>query len=157
MPTRRQFNAQMLGSLVTFGLVETLWTRDLFADAVKPTIQKWLADLVAMTKDLRGAKLTDLQFQTKMEELYKRVDLKELCTLIKLDEIEKKPLPDNGASNAGIDLAKIDGLPKDVGFGKPRPKASRRSDSRTGAVSTSSPEGTWSIWRGHGRSETRSS
>ncbi|HUR54384.1 MAG TPA: hypothetical protein VMZ71_09645 [Gemmataceae bacterium] len=118
MHTRRQFSAQMLGSLVTFGLVETLWSRDLFADAVKPTIQKWLADLVAMTKDLRGRTLTDIEFQTKMEELYKQVDLKELCSLIKLDDVAKKPLPDNGASNAGIDLAKIEGLPKDVGFGK---------------------------------------
>lgn len=118
MPTRRQFSAQMLGSLVTFGLVETLWSRDLFADAVKPTIQKWLADLVAMTKDLRGRTLTDTEFQTKMEELYKRVDLKELCSLIKLDDVMKKPLPENGASNAGIDMTKIEGLPKDVGFGK---------------------------------------
>ena len=118
MHTRRQFSAHMLGSLVTFGLVETLWSRDLFANAVKPTIQKWLADLVAMTKDLRGRTLTDTEFQTKMEELYKRVDLKELCSLIKLDDVMKKPLPENGASNAGIDLAKIEGLPKDVGFGK---------------------------------------
>jgi hypothetical protein len=118
MHTRRQFSAQMLGSLVTFGLVETLWSRDLFADAVKPTIQKWLADLVAMTKDLRGRTLTDVEFQTKMEELYKRVDLKELCSLIKLDDVAKKSLPDNGALNAGIDMSKIEGLPKDVGFGK---------------------------------------
>jgi hypothetical protein len=118
MHTRRQFSAQMLGSLVTFGLVETLWSRDLFADAVKPTIHKWLADLVAMTKDLRGRTLTDTEFQTKMEELYKRVDLKELCSLIKLDDVMKKSLPENGASNMGIDLAKVEGLPKDVGFGK---------------------------------------
>src|SRR4051812_41649509 len=103
---------------MTFGLVETLWSRDLFADAVKPTIQKWLLDLVEMTKDLRGRKLTDLEFQTKMEDLYRRVDLKELAALIKLDEVEKKPLPASGASNAGIDFGKIDGLPANVGFGK---------------------------------------
>ena len=37
-PTRRQFTAQALGSLMTFGLIETLWSRDLFAESVKPTI-----------------------------------------------------------------------------------------------------------------------
>ena len=63
MQSRREFHAKLLGSLVTFGLVETLWSRDLFADAVKPTVQKWLQELVEMTKDLRGRKLTDVEFQ----------------------------------------------------------------------------------------------
>jgi hypothetical protein len=116
--TRRDFHARLLGSLVTFGLVETLWSRDLFADAVRPTIHKWLQELVEMTKDLRDRKLTDLEFQTKMEDLYKRVDLKALCSLVKLDEIEKKKLPENGASNVGIDLGKVEGLPTSLGFGK---------------------------------------
>ncbi|MDB5308619.1 MAG: hypothetical protein JWO38_2821 [Gemmataceae bacterium] len=118
MHTRREFNARMLGSLVAFGLVETLWSRDLFADQVKPTIHKWLRELVEMTQDLRGRKLTDLEFQTKMEDLYKRVDLTALCALIKLDEVEKKKLPDSGAANVGIDLGKVEGLPANLGFGK---------------------------------------
>ena len=117
-PTRREFTAQALGSLVAFGLVETLWSRDLFADEVKPAIAAWLKDLVAMTKDLRGRRLTDLEFQAKMEELYRRVDLKALTQLVKLDEIEKKKVPDNGASSLGIDLSKVEGLPREVEFGK---------------------------------------
>jgi hypothetical protein len=118
-PSRRQFSQTVFGSLVTFGLVETLWRRDLLADGVKPTIAAWLQDLVAMTADLRGKKLTDLEFQTKMEELYKKVDLAELVKLVKLDDIEKtKKLPDNGAGNYGIDFGKIQGLPADLRFGK---------------------------------------
>ena len=119
MESRRQFNAKLLGSLMTFGLVETLWTRDLFAEPVKPTIEKWLTELVEMTRDLKGRKVTDLEFQTKMEDLYKRVDLKALCNLVKLDELESKAkLPDNGAASLGIDFGKVEGLPKDVGFGR---------------------------------------
>jgi hypothetical protein len=119
MHSRRDFHAKLLGSAITFGLVELLWTRNLLADAIKPTIDKWFLELTEMTKDLRGHKLTDLEFQTKMEDLYKRVDLKALCGLIKLDDIEKKTkLPDNGAANVGFDLSKVDGLPGDVGFGK---------------------------------------
>ena len=118
MLSRREFNAKLLGSVVTFGLIETLWTRNLFADDVKPTIQKWLKELTEITADLRGQKLTDVQFQTKMEDLYKRVDLKELCSVIKLDEAEKKPLPGEGASSLGFDLTKVDGLPASLGFGK---------------------------------------
>ena len=118
-PSRRQFSAQVLGSLVAYGLIETLWSRDLFAAEIKPTIEAWLKDLVEMTKDLRGQKLTDVKFQAKMEELYKKVDLAALTKLVKLDDIEKKvKLPDNGASNSGIDLKQVEGLPADVGFGR---------------------------------------
>lgn len=110
--TRRQFTTQALGSLAAFGLVELLWSRDLFADAVKPTLAGWLKDLADMTNDLRGRKLSDVEFQTKMEELFRRVNLKELLAAVKLDEIETNlKLPDNGAANPGIDFAKIEGLP----------------------------------------------
>ena len=116
--SRREFGSQILGSLVAYGLIETLWSRDLLADSVKPTIGDWLKDLIAMTNDLRGRKLTDLEFQTKMEELYKRVDLKTLSAFVKLDDIEKKSkLPDNGAASLGIDLSAVEGLPE-VRFGR---------------------------------------
>jgi len=117
--TRREFHAKLLGSAITFGLVELLWSRNLFAEPIKPTIDKWFVELTEMTKDLRDRKLTDLEFQLKMEDLYKRVDLKALCGLIRLDEVEKKTkLPDNGAANLGFDLSKIEGLPGSLGFGK---------------------------------------
>jgi hypothetical protein len=54
-----------------------------------------------------------------MEALYKKVDLAELCKLVKLDDVEKnKKLPENGAGNYGIDFGKIEGLPADLRFGK---------------------------------------
>ena len=118
MQSRREFNARLLGSVVTFGLIETLWARDLFADGVKPTIEKWLKELTELSADLRGCKLTDVEFQAKMEDLYKRVDLQGLRGVVKLDELEKKPLPDNGAASFGFDLSKVEGLPASLGFGK---------------------------------------
>ncbi len=119
MPTRREFHAKLLGSAVAFGLIDLVRSRDLLADPVKPTVDKWFLELTEMTKDLRGRKLTDLEFQAKMEELYKRVDLKALCGLIKLDEVEAKTkLPASGAANVGFDLSKVDGLPGSLGFGK---------------------------------------
>lgn len=118
MQSRREFHAKLIGSAISFALIETLWSRDLFAEDAKPTIGKWFTELTAMTKDLKGQKLTDVQFQSKMEDLYKRVDLAELCKLVKLDDIEKKPLPGSGASNVGFDLSKVEGMPADIGFGK---------------------------------------
>jgi hypothetical protein len=116
---RREFQSQLISSAMAFGLIELLWTRNLFAEPIKPTIDKWFLELTEMTRDLRDRKLTDLEFQAKMEDLYRRVDLKALCEQIKLDSIEEKTkLPDNGAANVGFDLSKVDGLPKNLGFGK---------------------------------------
>lgn len=118
--TRRSFNQGLLASLAAYGLIETLFQRDAFADSVKPIVNKWLADLNALCQDLKGGgKLKDTEFQTKLEGLYKRVDLPELLNLLNLDKIAKETnLPDNGAKSLGIDLTKVEGLPAKLVFGK---------------------------------------
>jgi hypothetical protein len=119
LESRRAFNQTMLRSLVAYGLIETLFTRDLFGDAVKPVIQRWLLDLNTLGEDLKGQKLKDLDFQTKLEELYQKVDLPELIQLVDLDRLTQRlRYPEKGAANLGIDLSKVEGLPKRLVFGK---------------------------------------
>ncbi|HEV3257514.1 MAG TPA: hypothetical protein VG013_11580 [Gemmataceae bacterium] len=117
--SRRAFNKKLLGSLTAFGLIETLFARDLFADAVKPVIRKWVAELHALSRDLKGRKLKDVEFQAKLEELYGRVELPELIKLLDLDRVTKNlKFPEKGAASLGIDLSKVEGLPKVLVFGK---------------------------------------
>src|ERR1041384_81419 len=90
LETRRSFNGKLLGTLAAYGLIETLFQRDAFADGVKPVITKWMTDLNDLTKSLKADhKLKDTEFQTKLEDLYKVVD-----------------------------LAKVEGLPARIWFGK---------------------------------------
>jgi hypothetical protein len=117
--TRRAFNRQFLGSLMAYGLIDTVFRRDLFAANVKPVIQAWMADLAALCREVKDRKLKDTEFQTKLEELYKRVDLADLVRLIDLDKLTKDvKLPDKGAANLGVDLTKVEGLPARLAFGK---------------------------------------
>lgn len=119
LPTRRTFQQQMLGSLMTYGLIETLFHRDLFADAIKPVIQKWMVDLSDLCQSLKEHKLKDIVFQTKLEELYRKVNLPELLGLLELERISQTvKFPERGAANLGIDLSKVEGLPKRLLFGK---------------------------------------
>lgn len=119
LETRRDFNQKLLGSLMAFGLIETLWTRDLFGAEVKPIINDWVRDLQQLGKDLKDQKLKDVEFQTKLEELYRRVDLPELLKLLDLDRVAKTvKYPEKGAANLGIDLTKVEGLPQQLVFGK---------------------------------------
>ncbi len=114
---RREFQTRLLGSALTFGLLETLWGRDLFAAEVKPDVGQWFRDLNALGQDLKGQKLKDVEFQAKMEELYKKVDLPTLLQFVNMDKIAERTLPDHGAFSAGFDLSKVEGLSKPT-FGK---------------------------------------
>jgi len=119
LETRRSFNRKLLGSLMAYGLIETVFSRGLFADAVKPVVQKWLIDLAALSKDLKDQKIKDVDFQAKLEDLYKRVDLAELIAFMDLDKaIKDVKFPDKGAASLGVDLSKVEGLPEHLVFGK---------------------------------------
>jgi hypothetical protein len=117
--SRRSFNAKLVGSVMAYGLIETLWVNDLFADKVKPDIDRWMADLAALTRSVKDGKIKDTDFQARLEALYKRVELSELVKLIDLDRtVKKTKLPDKGAANLPLDLSKVEGLPKKLAFGK---------------------------------------
>jgi hypothetical protein len=119
LPSRRGFNRQLLGSLTAYGLIETLYQRDLFADAIKPVIHRWMVDLNALGRDLKDRKLKDVEFQAKLEDLYRHVDLAELVKLLDLDRVAQNvKYPDRGAASVGIDLSKVAGLPRGLSFGK---------------------------------------
>jgi hypothetical protein len=109
----------MLGSLTAFGLIELLYARDLFADAVKPVVNQWVVSLNSLGQDLKNQKLKDVDFQKKLEELYKKVNLPDLIKLVELDRLAKNlKYPEKGAKSLGIDLRKVEGLPKKLVFGK---------------------------------------
>jgi len=117
--TRREFGARMLKTLITFGLVETLWSRRLLADGHAAAVGKWFTELAELSNDLHGRKLTDLQFQARMEDLYRRVDLPELLRAVRLEDLERTAhLPDNGAISLNFDLRKVEGVPAQLRFGK---------------------------------------
>ena len=117
--SRREFNAKLLGSFIACGLIESLYAARLFGDNVKPIVGAWLTDLANLTRELRDRKLKDVEFQAKMEELYRRVDLPELVKNVRIEQLAaSNKLPDNGAASFAIDFTKIEGAPAKAGFGK---------------------------------------
>jgi len=114
---RREFHTRLIGSALSFGLIENLWSLDLFAADVKPDIGQWFRDLNALGHDLKGQKLKDVEFQAKMEDLYKKVDLPTLLRFVELDKIAERKLPDSGAFSAAFNLSQVEGLSK-LSFGK---------------------------------------
>lgn len=115
---RREFHGKLIGSVFSFSLIEMLWHNDLFAADVKPEVGKWFLSLNELGKDLKGQKLKDTDFQAKLEDLYKKVDLPALLQFVELDKIaERVKLPDNGAFSASFNLSQVEGLSK-LTFGR---------------------------------------
>ena len=54
--SRRAFNQQTVGSLLTLSLLETLYATDAFAAEIKPVTARWLAELDELGHDLKGKK-----------------------------------------------------------------------------------------------------
>ena len=116
--SRRQFSQQMVGSLLTFSLLETLCTQDLFSAEVKPIVAKWVKDLDAMGKELRGSKLSQVQWQKQVETLFDQIELEQLLTFI---DFKKRTanfqFRDKGERSMRFKFPEVEGLPTQLVFG----------------------------------------
>ena len=87
-----------------------------------------------------------------MEELYRKVDLKALTELVKLDDVEKRKVPDNGAASFGIDLSQGRGAAAaEVGSAGRSSGARRAGRSSRTATPTCAPASSSSRANWHGR------
>ena len=117
--SRRTFNARALGSLLTFSLLETLCRHDLFADGIRPDAIRWLDGVHQLGRDLKGQKLDQIAWQKKVEELLPSVDMTSLLELIDFDRLTSNlKFVDNGARSLRFKFPKVEGLPRELSFGK---------------------------------------
>lgn len=116
--SRRAFSQQTLGSLLTFSLLETLVCGDALADEVKPVTAKWLADLDALGRDVRGQKLKQVDWQKRVEELMAHVDMADLLKFIDFDKLAASAKPRaRGELSLRAKFPRVEGLPTDLVFG----------------------------------------
>jgi hypothetical protein len=117
-PTRREFHQQTLGALLTWSLLDTLFSGDAFADDVRPIASQWLAKLNAMSLDLKGKKLEQLDWQKQVEELFSKVDLPELLQFINFDKLSANvKFKERGELSLQATLPEVEGLPTKLVFG----------------------------------------
>lgn len=116
--TRREFQQQTLGGLLTWSLLNTLFTADAFAAEVKLIAAQWLSELNTMSLDLRGQKLKPLVWQKQVETLFNRVDLPEFLKFIDFDKLAKTAkFKDRGELSLRATIPMVEGLPTELIFG----------------------------------------
>jgi hypothetical protein len=115
--SRRHFTRNMLSSVLTFSLVESLCKSDSLGGNLKPLAHRWLVELQEMSRDLKGQKITPLEWQNKMDELFARVDLKDLLRAINFNRLARRVRwRDQHEYVDEISFPRLAGLPKDYIF-----------------------------------------
>lgn len=117
--SRRSFSRHTLGSLLTYSLLETLFECDAFADQVTPITTRWLSDVNQLGFDLKEKKVSQLDWQNKLEELFAQVNLEELLRLIDFEKLTKNlKLKERGASSLQFSFQQVEGVPEKLAYGK---------------------------------------
>ena len=117
--SRREICRQSLGSILTFSLLEALVREDAFGSEVRPLINRWVNDLNELGKDVKGQKVSQILWQQKVEELFANVELNELLKLVDFQKLTSNiRIPDNGAKSLRFSFPEVEGIPRDIVFGK---------------------------------------
>lgn len=117
--TRREFTRHALQSLTALALIEGLAARRLFGADVGPIIDDWLEELDAISRDLKDQRLKDVEFQARLEELYRRVSLPDLLRTLDFERIARGVnYPAVGAKSIPVDFKNVSGLPTSLVFGR---------------------------------------
>lgn len=117
--SRREFAQQALGSVLTLSLVETLFQCDAIADEAKPATVKWLTDVNQLGWDLKGKKLSQVEWQKKVEELYKQADVADFLRLVDFDKLTHNvEFVDVGAKSLSVKFPQIEGVTDRLAWGR---------------------------------------
>ncbi|REK08938.1 MAG: hypothetical protein DWQ37_18910 [Planctomycetota bacterium] len=117
--SRRKFNAEALGSLLTFSLLETLCRHDLFAAEIRPDAIRWLAEVDELGHDLKGQEIDQVAWQEKVEELLPQLDMPSLLQLIDFDRLTANvKFAERGERSLRFRFPQVKGVPTKLSFGK---------------------------------------
>lgn len=114
---RRRFTTDLIGSLFAFFLVETLSANELLAKPIHVIAKDWLLEVEEASQMMRKQKLSPGEWQTKIAEIFARVELQDLLRAIDFDRLHKK-LKLVGPQEAiiEVELAHRKGLPAELSF-----------------------------------------
>jgi hypothetical protein len=118
--SRRNFTKRSVQTVLTISLLDHLCHSNLLADEAKLTAVKWLNEVNQIGLNLKGKKLKEIAWQTKVEDLLmNQIELSELLKFIDFDRIEKNAeFVDNGARSIRPKFPKVEGVPDKLVFGQ---------------------------------------
>lgn len=116
---RREFNKEILATVSSFALMDSLFASNAFGKNIKPIAEHWAIQLQEFCSDLRTNSLSAVEWQEKIEILYSQIELQEILKFIDFDRLIKGfEYPDLGVSTKTVQFPKLTGLPEKTAFVK---------------------------------------
>jgi hypothetical protein len=116
---RREFSKGMLSTVTGFALIDSLLTFNAIGKSIKPITDDWAIKLNEFCSDLKINSITPIEWQKKIDKLYKQIELKEILKFIDFKNLIKGfEYPDLGVSTKAVKFPKLDGLPEKTIFVK---------------------------------------
>lgn len=114
---RRNFTGQMVQSLLTLSLVETLSGAKLLAKTIDREARHWLAEVEEISQAMKDKHAKQVEWQRKIEEIFARVDMSDFLRSIDFDRVSRKmKFPDDGEGVLPVNPSRPRGLPKELEF-----------------------------------------
>jgi hypothetical protein len=117
--SRREFTRHALQSLTALALIDGLAAHRLFGDDVRPTVNDWLKELDAISRDVKDQKLKDTEFQLALEGLYRKVDLPSMLRTLDFERLARGvKYQARGETSLPVDFKNVSGLPTKLVWGR---------------------------------------
>jgi hypothetical protein len=115
--SRRNFTSQMLHSLLTISLVETLSQEKMLGKTIDRITRHWLAEVEEVSRAMKNGQAKQTEWQQKIEEIFKRIELPDFLRSIDFNGVSKKiKIPDVGEGVIPVNPSRPRGLPEELEF-----------------------------------------
>lgn len=115
--SRRIFTENMIGSLFTLTLVESLCKSEVLAKPIDRIANKWLIELEAISKDLISSKIQPIEWQRNIENILAQIELSDLLKAIDYQKLAKSvKFSGNHEYVTGVHFKDTKGLTDELSF-----------------------------------------
>lgn len=113
--TRREFAQSVIKSLTTYALVGAAISSN--ATKNSQETKSWSDRINEVSLDLRSRKLSALEWQLRVEEVYRSIDLPELLKQVDFSKLKRSfDLADDGVNFTKLDFREVLGLPDGISY-----------------------------------------
>lgn len=114
---RRNFGKNLLASIASYALMDSLFASEAILNKITPITKHWAIELHEFCNDLKKQSITPLEWQKQVAKLYAKIELKELLQFINFENLIKGfQYPDLGVNTKYVKFPKLSGLPERTVF-----------------------------------------
>jgi hypothetical protein len=115
--TRREFAQSVIKSLTMYAFVGAAISSHATEISFSQETKSWSDQINEISFDLRSRKLSPVEWQVRIEEVFGSIDLPELLTHVEFSKLQRSfDVAENGVNSMKVDFRKVPGMPHDISY-----------------------------------------